>query len=82
MKRLEIFKSLLQSLVQIVNDVLLKLKTNAQPDQVVSDADLHSLLLFDAGVSHQVGQLGQGLVAAQGLGQGHLQVDPQFNSTS
>ena len=59
-----------QSLVQVGDDVLGVLQADAEPDQVVRHPEGHSLLLLDGGVSHQVGQLRQTLVAAKGLSQG------------
>ena len=59
-----------QSLVQVGYDVFGVLQADTEPDQVFGDAQGHSLLLLDGSVSHQVGELRQTLVAAQGLCQG------------
>ncbi len=70
--------SSLQSLVQVSEDVLHILQSDAQPDEVLRDPERYALLLLNGGVGHQVGQLGQGLVSTQRLRQGD-QLGPKID---
>ncbi len=69
----------LECLLEIVDQVLLGLDADGNADEVLGDADADALLLLDGGVGHQVGQLSQGLVAAQGLGKGDLEEEQEIN---
>ena len=65
----------LKSLEQVVGDVVGVLQADREPDESVSHAQADALLLLDGGVGHEVGELRQGLIAAEGLGEGNqLQV--------
>ena len=60
-----------EGLVEVGDEVLGVLEADAEPDEVVRDAERHALRLLHRGVRHQVGQLRQALVPAQGLRQGY-----------
>ena len=57
-----------QGLIQVSNDVVSILQANTDTDEVVRDAQGYPLLLLDGRMGHEVGQLGQALVPAQGFG--------------
>ena len=59
-----------EGLVEVGDEVLGVLEADAEPDEVVRDAERDALRLLHRGVRHQVGQLRQALVPAQGLSQG------------
>ena len=59
-----------EGLVEVGDEVLGVLEADAEPDEVVRDAERHALRLLHRGVRHQVGQLRQTLIPAQGLRKG------------
>ena len=67
-----------ERLVEVGDEVLGVLEADAEPDEVVRDAERDPLRLLHRGVGHQVGQLRQALVPAQGLRQGD-QLNQQQN---
>ena len=60
-----------EGLVEVGDEVLGVLEADAEPDEVVRDAERDPLRLLHRGVRHQVGQLRQTLVPAQGLRKGY-----------
>jgi len=71
---LSAFDSRPECLVEVCNKILAILKTNTNPDKIVSDAKRKALTLLDRGVRHQIRQLCQALIASKGFRQGdHLE---------
>lgn len=60
----------LQSLEDVVLQVLSILDTAAQPDQIVKDTDSLTLITGNTGVGHATGDLAQTLNSSQRLGEG------------